>query len=58
VCDVIRRVCRRVVRRPSGEDGHRLDVCSLEMGKQFVQVRDVEPAAGKVGTDFTLACGV
>ena len=31
------------------EDGHRLDVCGLKMGEQLVQVRDVEPATGKVG---------
>jgi hypothetical protein len=32
-----------------GEDRHRLDVCGLKMSKQLVQVRDVEPAASKVG---------
>jgi hypothetical protein len=32
------------------EDGHRLDVCGLEMGKQFVEVWDVEPATSKIGT--------
>jgi hypothetical protein len=32
-----------------GEDRHRLDVRGLEMGKQLVQVWNVEPAASKVG---------
>jgi hypothetical protein len=31
------------------EDGHRLDVCGLKMGKQLVQVWDVEPATRKIG---------
>jgi len=40
------------------EDGHRLDVCGLKMGKQLMQVRDVEPATGKIGADFALEWGV
>lgn len=31
------------------EDGHRLDVCGFKMGKQLMQVWDVEPATGEVG---------
>jgi hypothetical protein len=31
------------------EDGDRLDVCGLKMGKQLVEVWDVEPATGKIG---------
>jgi hypothetical protein len=49
MCDIIQRVCRRVVEWLIGEDGHRLYVCGLKMGKQLVQVWDVEPATGKVG---------
>jgi len=47
--DIIHRVYRRVESRLVGKDRYRLDVCGLEMGKQFVQVWDVEAAAGKVG---------
>jgi hypothetical protein len=46
--DIIERVCRRVVEWLIRYDGHRLDVCGLKMGKQLVEVRDVEPATGKV----------
>jgi hypothetical protein len=49
VRDIINRVYRRVESRFIGEDRHRLDVCGLEMGKQLVQIRDVEATAGKVG---------
>jgi len=56
--DIINRVYRRVESRLIGEDRYRLDVCGLEMGKQLVQVWDVEAAAGKVGADFALECGV
>ena len=31
------------------EDGHRLDVTGLKMGKQLVEVWDVEPATGEIG---------
>jgi len=31
------------------EDGQRLDVSGLKMGKQLVEVWDVEPATGKIG---------
>ena len=47
--DIINRVYRRVESRLIGEDRYRLDVCGFEMGKQLMQVWDVEPAAGKVG---------
>jgi len=56
--DIINRVYRRVESRLIREDRYRLDVRGLEMGKQLVQVWDVEPAAGKVGADFALECGV
>lgn len=47
--NIIERVCRRVVEWLIREDGYRLDVCCLKVGKQLVQVWDVEPATGKVG---------
>jgi hypothetical protein len=47
--NIVQRICRRVVVECLiREDGHRLDVCSLKMGKQLVEVWDVEPATGKI----------
>jgi hypothetical protein len=51
MCNIVQRICRRVVVEwLIREDGHRLDVCGLKMGKQLVEVWDVEPATGKIGT--------
>ena len=48
--NIEQRICRRVIAEWFiREDGHRLDVCSLEMGKQLMQVWDIEPATGKIG---------
>jgi hypothetical protein len=47
--NIIQRVCRRVVEWLIREDGQRFDVCSLKVGKQLMQVWDVETATGKVG---------
>jgi hypothetical protein len=48
--NIIERICQRVVVEWSiREEGHRLDVCGLKMGKQLVHVWDVESATGKIG---------
>jgi len=54
VRNIVQRVYRRVVEWLIREDGHRLDVCCLKVGKELMQVWDVEPATGKVGADFAL----
>lgn len=57
--NIVQRICRRVmVEWFIREDGHRLDVSGLKMGKQLVEVWDVEPATGKIGADFALEWGV
>jgi len=49
--NIVQRICRRVVAEwLIREDGHRLDVCGLKVGKELVEVWDVEPATGKIGT--------
>ena len=51
MCDVVQRICRRVVAEwLIRQDRHRLNVCGLKMGKQLVEVWNVEAATGKIGT--------
>src|SRR6266576_7241263 len=48
--NIVQRICRRVVVEWFiREDGHRLEVSGLKMGKQLVEVWNVEPATGKIG---------
>jgi len=56
--DIIQRLYHRVVERLVRDDRHRINVCGFKMGKQLVQVGNIETATIEVGADFALECGV
>ena len=48
--NIAQRVCCGMIRGLFSKDRHRFDMCRLKVREQLVQVWNVEPATGKVGT--------